>query len=147
MGRGAGQGRKAMWRGGACAALALLAAVRPVSAQLPGPGVALSVPSGLAVQWLETLEDPEGPTGLTLRFRFVAAGIGAAYTADQAAADLEALCAAYVAPQLANPGAEAAQVVLDIADRAVPFGEANEAAVQFFEAYSVQGGTCQWEYY
>ena len=143
MGRGAGQGRKAMMRGGACALIALLAAVRPVSAA----GTVLAVPSGMAVQWLETLEDTEGPGGLTLRFRFVAPGIGAGYTVDQAAADLEALCNAYVAPKLAEAGQGAAQVVLDLADRAVPFGEANEEAVQFFEAYSVQAGTCQWEYY
>ncbi len=143
MERGAGQGRKAMVRGGACVLLALLAAVRPVFAA----GTVPAVPSGVAVEWLETLEDTEGPAGLTLRFRFVAPGIGVGYGADQAAADLEALCNAYVAPRLAETGQEAAQVVLDLADRAVPFGEANEEAVQFFEAYSVQAGTCQWEYY
>ncbi|SOB99349.1 hypothetical protein SAMN05877809_102425 [Rhodobacter sp. JA431] len=141
MGRGAGYLVKAL-HGAAFVALAL-AAARPVLAQEP-----IAVPSGVAVQWFETLRDTQGPNGLTIRFRFIAPDVaGPDYDPDQAGADLEALCNGYVIPRLPEMGPQPAEIVLDLADREVPFGEPNEDAVQFFEAYSVQDGACVWEFY
>ncbi|MBZ4022247.1 hypothetical protein CKO11_07230 [Rhodobacter sp. TJ_12] len=141
MGRGAGQLVKAL-HGVALVALVLMAA-RPVYAQEP-----IAVPSGLAVHWFETLRDSQGPNGLTLRFRFVAPDLaGPDYDPDLATADLQALCDGYVLARLPEMGPQPAEIVLDLADREVPFGEPNEDAVQFFEAFSVQHGACVWEFY
>ena len=41
-----------------------------------------------------------------------------------------------------------AQIVISIADRAVPFGTVDPEAVQFFEGYSIGAdGGCVWEPY
>lgn len=163
---GAGQLDSAL-RGAACVALALAGLARPVIAQdaMPAPmppvlapsGPVLPVPSGVAVQWLETLSDSDGPAGLTYRFRFVApqigrgnsgsgeSGAGPGYGPEAASADLAALCESYALPNLPATGPQPAELVLDLADRAVPFGQADEMAVQYFEAYSIVDGACVWE--
>ncbi|SOC10552.1 DUF6497 family protein [Rhodobacter maris] len=148
MGRGAGQSVKAL-RGVALVALALSLTARPGFSQETGPsGEPIPVPSGVTVRWFETLRDSQGSAGLTLRFRFVAPEVAApGYDPDKAAADLQALCDGYVLPRVPMMGPQPAELVLDLADRVVPFGEANEAAVQFFEAYSVADGACVWEFY
>lgn len=150
MGRWAGQLGLPM-RGALWAALVLVAVARPPSAEA-GEGTGLvepiAVPSGVAVAWLETLSDLQGPAGLTLRFRFVAPQIGAlagGYTPDMAAADMQALCDGFALPRLPDAGPQPAQVVITLADRPVPFGEIDEEAVQFFEAYSIEDGACLWE--
>lgn len=114
---------------------------------LPTPsGPPIPVPSGISLHWLETRMDTAGPRGLTLRFRFVAPAIaGAGYDPDKASADLQALCDSYALPRISEAGPRPAELVLDLADRVVPFGAADETAVQFFEAYSITDGACQWE--
>ena len=42
-------------------------------------------------------------------------------------------------------GPQPSQIVISLSDRAVPFGEADPEATQFFEAYRVEGGACIWE--
>lgn len=134
-------------RGALVAALVLTAFAWPPSAAARADARApIIVPSGVAVEWLETLSDTEGPAGLTLRFRFVAPEVGAGgYTPEMAAADMQALCDGFALPRIPNLGPQPAQVVITLADRPVPFGESDEAAVQFFEAYSVVDGACVWE--
>ncbi|MFD2172545.1 DUF6497 family protein [Rhodobacter lacus] len=123
--------------------------VRPGFSQSAEPtGAPIPVPSGIAVHWLETLRDNQGPAGLTLRFRFVAPEVADPdYDPDKAAADLQALCDGYVLARVSEMGPQPAELVLDLADQVVPFGEANEAAVQYFEAYSIGDGACVWEFY
>lgn len=148
MGRGAGQSKLPL-QGALCAALLVAAFARPALAQEGvGSGPAIPVPSGIEVHWLETLSDTQGPAGLTLRFRFVAPQIGAAdgsYDPDKAAADMQALCDSFALERVPSTGPQPAQLVISLADRLVPFGEIDEEAVQFFEAYSVQDGVCVWE--
>lgn len=115
-----------------------------------GAQIAVSLPSGREVFWAETLSDIAGPAGLTLRFRFVApALVPAASDEDYAAvaADMQLLCDGFALPRLPEMGPRPAQVVISLADRLVPFGEADEAAVQYFEAYSLANGRCDWELY
>ena len=86
------------------------------------------------------------PQGLTLRFRFVAPQVaGAGYGPDKAAADLQALCDGFALAHLPADGPQPAGLVLDLADRVVPFGASDDRAVQFFEAYSIADGACHWE--
>ncbi|ETD89058.1 DUF6497 family protein [Rhodobacter capsulatus] len=114
---------------------------------LPVPsGPPLAVPSGIAPRWLETRMDAAGPLGLTLRFRFVAPEVaGAGYGPDRASADLQALCDGFALAHLPKDGPQPGGLVLDLADRVVPFGASDDTAVQFFEAYSIADGACHWE--
>lgn len=115
-----------------------------------GAQIAVILPSGREVFWAETLSDSAGPAGLTLRFRFVApALVPAAGDDDYAAlaADMQMLCDGFALPRLTQTGPRPAQVVIGLADRLVPFGEADEEAVQYFEAYSLANGRCDWELY
>lgn len=152
MGQRAGQS----WRRsrGANVTLALVLAARALLAEgamaqgagLPEGG-ALAVPSGQPVQFLETISDAQGPMGLTLRFRFLAPQIGGTdpVEAEVALADMEALCNSFALERMPKLGPQPAQIVISLSDRDVPFGEVDEEAVQYFEAYSVQDGACVWE--
>lgn len=115
-----------------------------------GAQIAVSLPSGREVFWAETLSDIAGPAGLTLRFRFIAPALmPAASDEDYAAvaADMQLLCDGFALPRLSEMGPRPEQVVISLADRLVPFGEADEGAVQYFEAYSLANGRCDWELY
>ena len=102
----------------------------------------LTVPSGRVVEFLDVVTNAPGAKGATARFRFVAKGLAAG---DDASADMEALCNSYAVPRIGGMVPEPQQVVIVLADRAVPFGETAPDAVQFFEAYAVKDNTCIWE--
>ena len=145
MGRGAGQ-RARSWRSGIAAALLVLCPFRPALSQ-DGAGPAIAVPSGTEVHWIDTITDTQGPDGLTLRFRFLAPGIGGRQPLDpeMASMDMDALCKDFALPRISDMGPQPAQVVISLSDRVVPFGETDEEAVQFFQAYSIVDGACDWE--
>ena len=144
MGRAAGR-MQGLARG-FMVALLMSAFARPVSAQ-DGAGVLVAVPSGQEVRWIDTISDAPGPEGLTMRFRFLAPQIGGGdpLDPDLAATDMQALCDEFALPRLSVIGPRPAQVIISLSDRVVPFGETDEEAVQFFEAYSVVNGLCEWE--
>lgn len=103
---------------------------------------AVSVPSGLAVERIETIWDDE----LRLaRFRFLAPAI-AARGFDLAALrpDFDALCRTVALPETraARPGWD--EVVLSMSSLPVPFGETDPEAVQAFEGYRLVGQDCIW---
>ncbi len=58
---------------------------------------------------------------------------------------MQALCETYALPRIGGMVPEPQQIVIVLADRAVPFGEAAPEAVQFFEAYRPENGACIWE--
>lgn len=108
----------------------------------------LVVPSGQAVTFLDTVQAAPGPEGLTIRFRFVAPDIArdrGKVTSEAAQDDMAWLCQNYALPRLPATGPVPEQVVISLSDRPVPFGEADPATTQFFEAYRVEGSTCYWE--
>jgi hypothetical protein len=104
------------------------------------------VPSGQAVTLQEVIWNVPGAQGLALRFRFVAPGL-ATRDLETALADMQALCDAYAAPRLTDFGPVPAQIIISLADRPLPFGEAAPEAVQYFEAYRIENGACIWEIY
>lgn len=114
-------------------------------AALPAAAEEIVTPSGMAVTWLETVHGAPGPQGLTARFRFLAPAIAGEVDFDTAAADMLWLCESFALPRLPATGPQAEQVVISLADRDVPFGEADPEAVQFFEAYRPAGEVCEWE--
>lgn len=119
-------------------------------AQAQGPGVAaidapIPVPSGQEVRLLDVIRDQQGPGGLTYRFRFVAPAIADAVDFETAVDDMAHLCRTYALPRLPEIGPIPAQVVISLADRPVAFGEPAPEAIQFFEAFSIEGDDCIWE--
>ncbi len=122
-----------------------------VALLLMAAGVALAddapitVPSGQAVTYVDTVQGAPGPEGLTIRFRFLAPAIardGGTVDADAAQADMLALCRAFALPRIAVTGPQPAQIVISLSDRPVEFGVADEAATQFFDAFSIEDGDC-----
>lgn len=103
---------------------------------------AVSVPSGRTITFLDVIHNAPGTKGATVRFRFVAPGLAAG---EDASADMQALCDDYALPRSEGNVPQPQQIVIVLADRAVPFGEASPDAVQFFEAYALKDGACIWE--
>ena len=80
--------------------------------------------------------------------RFVAPSIGAdkgKVSHDDAAKDIEHLCAAVAVPYIAEYDLKSDLVVVSMADQKTEFGETNPDATQFFEAFRVQNDICIWE--
>lgn len=126
------------------------------------PGEPITLPSGRQVWWADSVQDTQGPAGLTYRFRFVAPHLSPVMDAEQqkaAQTDMQTLCDSFALPRLARPGPMPQQIVITLMDRLLAFGEADTAVTQFFEAFSLttpQGGdpaepstplACQWEVY
>lgn len=115
---------------------------------IPGDGALIPVPSGQAVTFLDVIWDAPGPNGLAARFRFLAPAIarGAPQIGFEAAtADMLHLCQTYALGRIAEFGPAPSQVIISLSDMPVPFGEPAPDATQFFEAYTLQDGTCIWE--
>lgn len=151
MGRSAGsvEGLKRV----ALAILAGLVPIWPASGEEAAPtyieGETLPVPSGQVIRFIEMLRDTQGPSGLTLRFRFLAPGLGgeAPVSPEQAAEDMQALCDGFARARIPNLGPQPAQIVISLSARALPFGAADPTVVQYFEAYAVADGACTWDMY
>ena len=112
-----------------------------------GAGEVVTLPSGHEAVLQDVIWNVPGPEGMTLRFRFVAPAIapGGGLEFEAASEALQYLCDSYALPRVAGFGPTPAQIILSLSDVAVPFGEAAPDAVQYFESYRIEGGTCQWE--
>lgn len=107
-----------------------------------GGADSVPVPSGRVVQFHEVITNAPGTEGATARFRFVAPDLAP----DQDwSADMQALCDSYALPRTDGMVPAPQQIIISIADRALPFGEAVPDAVQLFEAYAPKGDICIWE--
>ena len=83
------------------------------------------------------------PTGGLARFRLMVPGLGgegAGY--EDVAADFAWLCESLALPALDANGWAPTEVVIALSDREVPFGETGPEAVQFFEGFRIEDGTC-----
>lgn len=114
------------------------------------PGVAepVAVPSGQIVDLMERLEDADGPSGLTWRYRFVAPDIAretGSISLDTALGDIDALCASVAAPEATLSDRPPVQVVISLMDRPIRFGQPAPEATQYIEAYRIVDGACEWE--
>ena len=115
---------------------------------IPGGTEPIAVPSGQSVTLQDVIWNAPGPMGVVARFRFVAPAIardGGSVDFETASADMAALCQSYALARLAEFGPTPSQVIISLADRALPFGEPAPEATQFFEAYTVDADTCIWE--
>ncbi|MEM8690980.1 MAG: DUF6497 family protein [Pseudomonadota bacterium] len=116
-------------------------------------GVALAaqtapdLPSGQSVTLKEVLIDTVGQE-TWIRFRFIAPEIGEnkeAITYDEAGADMQLLCDDLAIPYLSEQDLSADVVVISFSQKAVPFGQADPETTQFFDAYRLLDGRCEWE--
>lgn len=130
----------------AAAAASLLLAAGACDEETPpaAGGDLVPVPSGRAVQALDVITNAPGSEGATARFRFVVPGLKAG-EAETWTADMQALCESYALPRIAGTVPAPQQIVISLADRALPFGEPAPDAVQFFEAYAPKDDACIWE--
>lgn len=111
----------------------------------PGDDSAIAVPSGQAVTLQETIWNVPGPEGIVTRFRFVAPAIareGGTVDFETASADILHLCQNFVLERLAGMVPPPGQVIVSLADRALPFGETHPEATQYFEAFRIENGAC-----
>ncbi len=138
--------RRARWGRWAVAMVAAL--VLPVliaGGAVAGPApVPVKVPSGREVALMGVLLD-DTPGALWARFRFVAPGLGDAASAEATAQDMDDLCAHVAVPYLEHNKIQPARVVISLSDREIEFGKNAPDAVQYFEAYTLDGDTCVWE--
>jgi hypothetical protein len=108
----------------------------------------LTVPSGQGITALDIVLNAPGPVGPATRFRFLAPSIArdsGSVDFALASGDMLALCQDFALPKLSALNVSNGQVIISLSDRAVEFGQSDEAATQFFEAYRVEDGACIWE--
>ena len=104
--------------------------------------LAEDIPLDQAPEGIEASQG-DAATGGLARFRLVVPGLGgegAAY--EDVAGDFAWLCESLALPALAANGWAPTEVVIALSDREVAFGKADPEAVQFFEGFRIEGGTC-----
>jgi Family of unknown function (DUF6497) len=129
-------------------------AAGPACAQTPDAVVVpaedtspVDVPSGQPVTPIDVILNEPGPTGTAVRFRFLAPEIapGGSIGFDVAAEDMLAICNTFALPRLDDPDTMPDQIIISLSDRILPFGQTDDTATQFFEAYRIEGQVCVWE--
>ena len=114
----------------------------------PGGGLTIEVPSGQPITLLDVIWNVPGPLGMATRFRFLAPAIArveGAVDFETAAADMMDLCQNFARPKVLGVDLAPTQIIISLSDRAVPFGQSDPDATQFFEAYRLENGACIWE--
>jgi Family of unknown function (DUF6497) len=117
---------------------------------LPGDDTPLVVPSGQGVTLHEVIVDTPTPDAAIFRFRYLAPAIarsGGTMDFESSISDMQGLCETHALARLTTPLREHVQVIISFADIAVPFGETNPEATQFFMAFDIKDGQCILEPY
>lgn len=115
---------------------------------VPGEDAAIVLPSGQSVTLVETIWNTPGPQGMVTRFRFLAPEINPErgfVDFAQAVDDIAWLCQNFALDRVVQSGPLPSQVIVSLADRDLPFGEAAPEATQYFEAFRIENGSCIWE--
>ena len=107
---------------------------------LAAAGAVPQVPSGQPVALQEVIWPKAGGAGEKIaRFRFVAPKLRKGAGNED---DMMALCEAVARPAVAQKGLKVDQIVISLAQAAVPFGEQHPEVAQVFEAYVIEAGHC-----
>lgn len=112
---------------------------------LPGSDDAFVVPSGQAVTLHEVIVDQPSADMAIYRFRYLTPAIareGGTMSFEASIADMQHLCDSYAMQQIMPPMPMATQVIIAFSDVALPFGETNPDATQFFMAFEIKDGLC-----
>lgn len=103
----------------------------------------LMLGSGHSVELIEVIHE-DAPA--VSRFRYVneaIASLGLEFADIEP--DMVELCENDALPRLAEEKRTPEQVVISISDRILPFGEISPDAIQFFDAFTIEGARCMWE--
>ena len=117
---------------------------------LPGSDAAFVVPSGQGVTLQEVIVDQPSAGTTIYRFRFLTPAIarkGGTMDFEGSIGDMQHLCSDYAVQQIMAPMPAASQVIIAFSDMALPFGETNPKATQFFMAFSIVDSLCVLEPY
>ncbi len=117
---------------------------------LPGNDAAVIVPSGQAVTLQDVIVDAPSPDMAIYRFRYLAPAIardGGTMSFEASIDDMQALCEGPALGQLTTALPASVQVIISLADMAMPFGDANPDATQFFMSFQIKDGECVLEPY
>jgi Family of unknown function (DUF6497) len=112
---------------------------------LPGSDEPVVVPSGQGVTLHEVIVDAPSPDAAIYRFRYLTPAIarnGGTMSFDTSIDDMQHLCDTHALPRLTAPLPAKTEVIISFADIAVPFGETNPDATQFFVAFNIKDGLC-----
>ncbi len=107
-----------------------------------GGETVITLPSGKTAEWLDVVSDTAGVEGATARFRFIDRSLR---TGEDRSEDMQSLCDTFALERATGMVPAPRQIVITLADRPVPFGEADPEAVQLFEAYRLENAACIWE--
>ena len=116
------------------------------AAVLPGDGISFLLPSGREVRLMDVVLDVPSPLGRAVRFRFLSTEL--AQEKPEAAAlftDMEYLCNRYALAKSEEVSPDAEQIVISLSAAPIAFGQASDDIAQYFEAFSRQGQTCEWD--
>ena len=108
---------------------------------------AFTTPSGLDVH-LQEFVDESAQVPALLRARFVAPAMTADHPGSETVlSDMEHLCNAIAIPHVTDNAIEASQIVISVSAEPLELGVFDPEIPQYFEAYTIQDGTCIWEWY
>lgn len=103
------------------------------------------VPSGHEIALQEVLFETRNDHSRVARFRYVMPLIRQGIEFAEIEQDFFHLCIGVAVPYLTIKGETVDQVIISMADRETEFGVMSTLVTQFFEAFSVDDGTCIWE--
>ena len=103
------------------------------------------MPSGNDIHLQEILFEDRDDASRVARFRYVMPLMRQGVAFEEIEADFFHLCIGVAVPYLAVSEETVDQVIISMADRETDFGVMSHLAQQYFEAFSVQDGTCIWE--
>jgi hypothetical protein len=109
----------------------------------PAAAEVITTPSAARVTLFDVVLEPDSALA---RFRFLAPEI-AARPFEQVQDDFPWLCTNVALPALAANDWTVSQVIVSLSDRELPLGASDPAAVQYFEGFRIEDGTCIWEPY
>ncbi|SFM51853.1 hypothetical protein SAMN04488042_10888 [Shimia aestuarii] len=104
-----------------------------------------AVPSGNEIHLQEILLETRDDKLRVARFRYIMPLIRQGVEFAEIEDDFFHLCIGVAVPYLTTQGETVDQVVISMADRETEFGVMDTLATQYFEAFTVQDGTCIWE--
>lgn len=106
----------------------------------------LAVPSGYELYLHELVFEARQDHSNVARFRYVMPIIGhEGITFANVEKDFDYLCKENAVPALEKQSKTVDQVIISLSDRETEFGSTTSVATQFFEAYSIENGSCIWE--
>nr|WP_325249257.1 DUF6497 family protein [Amylibacter sp.] len=107
----------------------------------------IAVPSGQPLSLFE--KQVIAPENKILYLGFVAPALAGEYgvTFDRASVDMDTICSELgigLAGKLIGEGMRIDEIVVRLMERPIAYGEVDETAAQFLNAYDISGGTCEW---